>query len=152
MSQTGLSAQRLDGKLSQTSPKLLRKRYAWKGILWEIWNEPNLKHFWSPQPSVEDYCRFVEKTAERIRKADPSGLIVAGATSQIPLGWLEDCFKKGMLKWIDVLSVHPYRSKPLRRLSRNTLHFANSSNITPLRGKKYFLYPANGDKGPGVAG
>lgn len=88
------------------------KRYAGKGILWEIWNEPNLKHFWSPQPSAEDYCRLVEETAPRIRKADHSGLVVAGATSQIPLGWLEDCFKRGLLKWIDVLSVHPYRSQP----------------------------------------
>jgi len=87
------------------------KRYAGKGVLWEIWNEPNLKHFWSPQPSVEDYCKLVEETAPRIRKADPTGLIVAGATSQIPLGWLEDCFEKGLLKWIDVLSVHPYRSQ-----------------------------------------
>lgn len=88
------------------------KRYAGKGVLWEIWNEPNIKHFWDPQPSVADYCKLVEKTAPRIRKADPNGLVVAGATSQIPLGWLEDCFKKGLLKWIDVLSVHPYRSEP----------------------------------------
>ena len=88
------------------------KRYAGKGVLWEIWNEPNIKHFWDPQPSVADYCKLVEKTAPRIRKADPNGLVVAGATSQIPLGWIEDCFKKGLLKWIDVLSVHPYRSEP----------------------------------------
>ncbi|MHC4494981.1 MAG: cellulase family glycosylhydrolase [Planctomycetota bacterium] len=88
------------------------KRYAGKGVLWEIWNEPNIKHFWDPQPSVADYCKLVEKTAPRIRKADPKGLVVAGATSQIPLGWIEDCFKKGLLKWIDVLSVHPYRSEP----------------------------------------
>jgi hypothetical protein len=87
------------------------KRYAGKGVLWEIWNEPNLKQFWSPQPSVEDYCRLVEEAAPRIRKADPGGQVVAGATSQIPLEWLEECFKKGLLGWIDVLSVHPYRSK-----------------------------------------
>ncbi len=88
------------------------KRYAGKAILWEIWNEPNIKQFWRPQPNIEDYCRLVEETAPRIRKVDPTGLVVAGATSQIPLGWLEDCFKKGLLKWIDVLSVHPYRSQP----------------------------------------
>lgn len=87
------------------------KRYAGKGVLWEIWNEPNLKHFWSPQPSVEDYCKLVRETSQRIRGVDPSGLIVAGATSQIPLGWLEECFEKGLLEWIDVLSVHPYRSQ-----------------------------------------
>ena len=87
-------------------------RYAGKGVLWEIWNEPNIKHFWDPQPSVEDYCKLVQLTAPRIKKADPSGLVVAGATSQIPFEWLEGCFKQGLLEWIDVLSVHPYRSQP----------------------------------------
>ena len=87
------------------------KRYAGKGILWEIWNEPNLKQFWTPQPSVEDYCKLVEEAAPRIKAADPGGQVVAGATSQIPMTWLEDCFKAGLLKSIDVLSVHPYRSK-----------------------------------------
>lgn len=88
------------------------RRYAGKGILWEIWNEANIKQFWSPQPSVDDYCKLVEACASRIRQADPSGQIVAGATSQIPLEWFEACFKKGLLNWIDVLSVHPYRSQP----------------------------------------
>ena len=87
------------------------KRYAGKGILWEVWNEANLEHFWSPQPSVDDYCKLVDAVAPRIRNADPSGHVVAGATSQIPLGWFEDCFKNGLLQWIDVLSVHPYRSQ-----------------------------------------
>ena len=87
-------------------------RYKGKGILWEIWNEPNIKQFWTPQPSVDDYCKLVELTAPLVKKADPSGLLVAPATSTIPFQWLEDCFKRGLLKWIDVLSVHPYRSQP----------------------------------------
>jgi hypothetical protein len=73
------------------------RRYSGKGILWEIWNEPNLSHFWSPQPSVEDYCALVETTAPRIREADPSGLVVAPATSGIPFDWLEECYKRGLL-------------------------------------------------------
>ncbi|MGD8501119.1 MAG: cellulase family glycosylhydrolase, partial [Phycisphaerales bacterium] len=88
------------------------EKRAGKGILWEVWNEPNIEQFWRSQPSAEDSCRLVEETAPRIRKADPTGLVVAGATSQVSLGWLEGCFKKGLLKWIDVLSVHPYRSQP----------------------------------------
>jgi len=88
------------------------RRYAGKGILWEVWNEPNIKQFWTPQPSVDDYCKLVQATAPLVRQADPSGLIVAGATSGIPFDWLEGCFKKGLLDWIDVLSVHPYRSNP----------------------------------------
>ncbi len=88
------------------------KRYAGKGILWEVWNEANIEQFWRPQPSVDDYCKLVEAAASRIRNADPSGHVVAGATSGIPFEWLEGCFKNGLLNWIDVLSVHPYRPQP----------------------------------------
>ena len=87
-------------------------RYAGQGILWEIWNEPNIEQFWRPQPSAEDYCDLVEATAPHVREADRTGLVVAPATSQIPFEWLEACFKRGLLKWIDALTVHPYRSQP----------------------------------------
>ncbi len=87
------------------------KRYAGNGILWEIWNEPNIKQFWKPEPNAADYCKLVEEAAAAIRKADPKAIVVAGATSQIPFEWLEECFKGGLLEWIDVLSVHPYRSQ-----------------------------------------
>jgi hypothetical protein len=86
------------------------KRYSGKGILWEFWNEPNIKQFWVPQPDVENYCKLVAEAAPLIRKADPSGILLAPATSGIPFDWLESCFKQGLLQWIDVLSVHPYRS------------------------------------------
>jgi len=87
------------------------KRYGGKGIFWEIWNEPNIKQFWVPQPGIEDYCKLVAEAAPLIRQADPSGAVVAPATSTIPFDWLEACFKQGLLTWIDVLSVHPYRAQ-----------------------------------------
>jgi len=99
------------------------KRYAGKGILWEIWNEANIKQFWTPQPSVDDYCKLVEACAARIKQADPSGHVVAGATSQIPLKWFEGCFKNGLLNWIDVLSVHPYRSQPPETVIKDYAEF-----------------------------
>jgi len=87
-------------------------RYSGKAILWEVWNESNIRQFWRPQPNVDDYCKLVEAAAPRLKKADPSGLVVAPATSTIPFRWLENCFKKGLLKWIDALTVHPYRPQP----------------------------------------
>jgi hypothetical protein len=87
-------------------------RYAGKSILWEIWNESNIEIFWKPKPNVDDYCKLVEVTAAQLKKADKTGLVVAPATSTIPFKWLEDCFKRGLLNWIDVLSVHPYRPHP----------------------------------------
>ncbi len=88
------------------------KRFSGKGILWEIWNEPNISQFWKPQPDIENYCLLVSATASRVKSADPSGLLVAPATSGIPFDWLEECFKRGLLEWIDALTVHPYRSQP----------------------------------------
>lgn len=88
------------------------KRYAGKNIVWEIWNEPNIRQFWRPQPDVENYCKLVEAAAPRVKSADGSGLVVAPASSTIPFEWLEDCFKQGLLKWIDAVSVHPYRPTP----------------------------------------
>jgi len=86
------------------------KRYEGKEILWEIWNEPNLNQFWNPQPGVDAYTELVETTIPRIKKAVPSAIVIAPATSGIPMDWLEACFKKGMLDNIDALSVHPYRT------------------------------------------
>jgi len=88
------------------------KRYRGKQILWEIWNEPNIKQFWKPEPNADDYCKLVEAAAPLVKKADPSGLVLAPATSTIPFPWLEDCFKRGLLRWVDAVSVHPYRPKP----------------------------------------
>jgi len=88
------------------------RRYAGKGILWEIWNEPNIDFGWNPQPGIEDYCRLVNETAPRIKEADPTGYVVAPASAEIPFGWLEDCFKRGLLDWIDALTVHAYRGGP----------------------------------------
>src|SRR5690606_38250324 len=82
-----------------------------KGILWEIWNEPNLKQFWEDQPSVDDYVRLVEVTARAIREVDAEATILAPATSEIPRDFLRECFERGMLEHIDVVSVHPYRSR-----------------------------------------
>jgi hypothetical protein len=42
------------------------RRYQGKGIIWEIWNEPNLDHFWAPQADVERYGR-VRKSGCRHR-------------------------------------------------------------------------------------
>jgi hypothetical protein len=80
-------------------------------VVWEIWNEPNLKQFWDEQPSAEDYVALVEETVKAMRAVDANCTIIAPATSGIPLEFLDACFKKGMLQWLDAVSVHPYRSK-----------------------------------------
>lgn len=80
-----------------------------QGVLWEIWNEPNISHFWKPEPNVEDYAAMALAAARAIREAAPDEAIIGPATSTIDLGFLEGCFKAGLLEWWDAVSVHPYR-------------------------------------------
>jgi hypothetical protein len=131
------------------------KRYSGKRILWEIWNEANIGQFWRPQPSVDDYCKLVEACASRIRDADQSGQVIAGATSQIPLKWFEDCFKNGLLNWIDVLSVHPYRSQPpetvipdYARFRELIARYAPTGRKIPIISGEWGYSNINWDKSP----
>ncbi|WP_338788820.1 cellulase family glycosylhydrolase [Metabacillus sp. FJAT-53654] len=86
-------------------------RYKNKGIIWEIWNEPNIG-FWEPKPNFNEYSSLVKKVSKVIKENDPSGVVVAPALSGLneeSLKWLEEIFKEGILDYIDAVSVHPYR-------------------------------------------
>lgn len=85
------------------------KHFQGRGILWEIWNEPNIPGFWKPQPSVEDYSALALAAAQAIRQAAPDEAIVGPATSRVDLKFLEGCFQRGLLERWDAVSVHPYR-------------------------------------------
>jgi hypothetical protein len=129
------------------------KRYNGQGILWEFWNEPNIKQFWSPQPDVENYCKLVAEAAPLVRKADPSGVLLAPATSNIPFGWLESCFQQGLLQWIDALSVHPYRpqepetvGKDYDRLRRLIEKYAPQGRQIPVISGEWGYSNINWDK------
>ena len=79
-----------------------------KGVLWEIWNEPNID-FWKPKPSADDYARLALATAKAVRAADPDAVILAPGTSEFPWKFFETVFRAGLLEHLDAVSVHPYR-------------------------------------------
>lgn len=89
--------------------KAAAQRYKGKNVIWEIWNEPNIM-FWRPQPSIDDYMALVKAVVPAIREADPKAVCIGPATSAVDMIYLEACFKRGLLKYIDAVSVHPYRS------------------------------------------
>lgn len=87
-------------------------RYKNKGIIWEIWNEPNTDS-WQPKPNIKEYAMLVKQTSKTIKKNDPSGIVVAPALASLTEGslkWLEELFKTGALDYVDAISVHPYRA------------------------------------------
>jgi hypothetical protein len=84
------------------------QRYQGKGVLWELWNEPNGAWFW-PSPSADDYSKLALTVDMAIHDRFPKERLIGPATSGIDLGFLEGCFKAGCLQYWDAVSVHPYR-------------------------------------------
>jgi len=85
-------------------------RYGGRGVIWEIWNEPNI-FFWRPHPNVEDYIRLARSTCRAIRQADPRATIVAPAISGFDPPFMERFLASGILAELDGVSVHPYRHR-----------------------------------------
>ncbi|MCX6910405.1 MAG: cellulase family glycosylhydrolase [Verrucomicrobia bacterium] len=86
-------------------------RFRGRHIIWEIWNEPNIS-FWKPKPDVTQYTALALATCRAVRAADPQATIVAPATSEFPWTFFESLFASGILKYLDAVSVHPYRHTP----------------------------------------
>jgi len=95
--------------------------YKGQGIMFEIWNEPNVRTFWHKEGKAngpefaQEYVDLVKDCMAEIKKADPEAFVVAGSVSnywQPSYEWTEHCFKKGILETgINAWSVHPYGVK-----------------------------------------
>ncbi|MCS6776420.1 MAG: cellulase family glycosylhydrolase [Chloroherpetonaceae bacterium] len=86
------------------------QRFRGRGILWEMWNEPNLAQFWQPSPNPDDYAALAEAVGRAIRATAPEEWYIGPAVSGMDFAFLEKCFQKGLLRYWDAVSVHPYRS------------------------------------------
>lgn len=88
------------------------KRYRGKGILWEMYNEPNINPFWRPgKPDVESYSKLAIEVGKAIKAEAPEETYIGPATSGMDFAFLEGCFKAGCLEYWDAVSVHPYRQQ-----------------------------------------
>jgi hypothetical protein len=85
------------------------KHFRHDGILWEIWNEPNLSHFWRGEPSADEYAALVRVVVPAMREVSSDEWIIGPAISRFDMNYLDGCFAKGILQDIDAVSVHAYR-------------------------------------------
>lgn len=83
-------------------------RYKGRGVIWEIWNEPDWK-FWMPDSDAGDYVQLAKETARAIRAKYPGERIAGPALSTMNPSWLEKAFGLGLLEALDIVTVHPYR-------------------------------------------
>jgi len=87
-------------------------RYKSSHCIWEIWNEPNGKHTWAPCENATQYSVLALAACKAIRDVVPNATIIAPAMAGIHYEWLDTLFSSGLLKYIDGVSIHPYRDGP----------------------------------------
>ncbi|MBE7047438.1 MAG: hypothetical protein E7396_08535 [Ruminococcaceae bacterium] len=96
--------------------KEVAKRYIGKVRDYEIWNEPNLLHFWYPgKPSGEEYARLIKITGKAIREVNPHARI-GGCTCSDNITeyftFADDMTKNLTESDIDFFSLHLYTKHP----------------------------------------
>lgn len=92
-------------------------RYAPSGIhTWEIWNEPNLRDFWKPQPDAAAYTTLLRATSQALRRQDPSAYVVLGGLASThsqggsisQTDFLAAVSVRGGNRLVDAVGYHPY--------------------------------------------
>ncbi len=77
----------------------------------EVWNEPNLRVFWTGAET--DYLALYDASARAVKRVDPSFRV--GGPSTAAAGWIEDLLEHagGTGVPVDFLSTHTYGMPPL---------------------------------------
>jgi hypothetical protein len=79
-----------------------------RGVIWEIWNEPNGSWFWKPHVNVDDYAKLALAVSKGIHQATPNEQIVGPALSGTDLSFVDTLGKDGIFSYWSALTIHPY--------------------------------------------
>ena len=88
------------------------RHFRGQGVIWEVWNEPNIAHFLETRTRSQAYARLALETAQAVPVADPEAVILAPGSSELPWTFFETIFAAGLLEHIDAVSAYPYRERP----------------------------------------
>jgi glycosyl hydrolase family 39 (putative alpha-L-iduronidase) len=105
--QPGGAAEPRDIEDWRTYVGTVARRYKGKIQAYEIWNEPNLKQFYSG--TVDQMVTLTREASQIIRQIDPNALIVSpSATQDRGVPWLAEFLLKGGGAFVDVIGFHFY--------------------------------------------
>lgn len=104
------------------------RRYGDRVAAWEVWNEPNLDHFFKSADRVGDYAALVRAAYPAAKAADPRPAIIAGSLSESDFEFTSGLYDHGIKGHFDAFSVHPYSGarSPLTQIEQR---YAMSSFI-----------------------
>lgn len=97
-------------------------RYKNQGVHdWEIWNEPNSRIFYKPNPDPAEYTTLLRATYTAIKSVDPSATVITGGTAPAanqsdaqgvkwiaPTDFLQGIYDNGGRGYFDAVGQHPY--------------------------------------------
>jgi polysaccharide biosynthesis protein PslG len=113
------------------------KHFKNRGILWEVYNEPDAGG-WSPKANHVDYIKLALSVGNSFHLSTPNELLIGPATA-IQLPFLEACFKSGLLKYWAAISIHPYRkeapelvTEDYRQLRLLINRYSPPGKVTPI--------------------
>jgi polysaccharide biosynthesis protein PslG len=115
-------------------------RYAPQGVtMFEIWNEPNNKGFWSPKPSPAAYTADLKAAYASIKRVDPAALILsAGLAPEVNDGtdinaitFLKSMYADGAKGSFDAVAYHPYSYPALPNSYQSWSGWSQMSQTNP---------------------
>ncbi|RFA08314.1 hypothetical protein B7R54_03050 [Subtercola boreus] len=92
------------------------KRYKGRIPAYEIWNEPNARDYFAPDPDPTFYATMVKAAYPAIKAADPAATVIAGALGPAadvdgqmnPIRFITAMYAEGVAGSFDAFSFHPY--------------------------------------------
>ena len=94
------------------------KRYQGVVRRWEIWNEPNLVHFWKPRPDPRLFGVVYERLRETILQVDPDAEVAVGGLTSLTLATPPEIPGREFLRRllltgvpVDNVAIHPYTTE-----------------------------------------
>ncbi len=87
--------------------------------VWEVGNEPDISKFWMPTPDPTAFGKFVIEASKVLKSVDPGNKVISGGVCGFwgvdfpgARKFLTAFFQTGAGAHIDILGLHPFRSRP----------------------------------------
>jgi len=113
------------------------QHFADRGVIWEVYNEPNNPSFWNP-PDANEYSALAAAVSQAFRVAVPGEKLIGPAVGEMDFSFLDASLSAGVLDSFSAVSVHPYlRTSPE----------AVANEYARLRGMIERYRTANSDEG-----
>jgi len=77
---------------------------------WEVWNEPDVRQYWSLQDGMKAYTELLKAAYPAIKKEDHTCQVLMGGVSAAPLISLKQIYRNGGKDAFDIVNVHPFQN------------------------------------------